>query len=277
MAQKSINVQGLEITIVEQSEGDFISLTDLAKNASDEPRFVIRNWMSTQNTINYLGEWEAIHNDGFNRAGFRTFRDEFFEKPFSLTPNRWLELTNAKGIISKAGRYGGTYAHRDIAVNFCYWMNPIFQIYLIKEFQRLKEEEALRLGESWSIQRTLTKANHYLQTNTVRQHLVPISQWNTKLEGLYQATEADLLNLIVFGISAKEWRAANPDKKGNIRDHATKLELVVLNNLQAINAMLIEDGMGKNERADKLLKVATTEMQALMEIKPLDDLKQLGG
>ena len=276
MARKSINVQGLEIVIEEREEERFISLTDIAKQSSDEPRFVIRNWMSTQNTINYLGEWEALHNPGFNRAGFRTFRDEFFEKPFSLTPSRWLELTNAKGILSKAGRYGGTYAHQDIATNFCYWINPVFQIYLIKEFQRLKEEEAARLGSSWNIQRTITKANHYLQTASVRQHLVPMMHWNTKREGLYQASEADLLNLIVFGMTAKEWRAANPDKKGNIRDHATKLELVVMANLQAINAMLIEDKTDKKRRADKLLKVATTEMQTLMEIKPIGELKKLG-
>ena len=277
MAKKSINVQGLEIVIIEQDSSDLISLTDIAKHSSDEPRFVIRNWLSTQNTINYLGEWESLHNPGFNRAGFRTFRDEFFERPFSLTPSRWIELTQAKGITSKAGRYGGTYAHQDIAINFCYWINPVFQIYLIKEFQRLKEEEAARLGESWSIQRTITKANHYLQTASVREHLVPLMQWNTKFEGLHQASEADLLNLIVFGMTAKEWRSANPEKKGNIRDHATKLELVVLNNLQAINAMLIEDKMGKKQRADKLLRVATTEMQTLFQVKPIEDLKKLKG
>ncbi len=275
MAKKKINVQGLEIVIIQEDNEDFISLTDIAKQSSDEPRFVIRNWMSTQNTISYLGEWESIHNDNFNRAGFRTFREEFFEKPFSLTPQRWVELTGATGIHSKAGRYGGTYAHRDIAVNFCYWINPVFQIYLIKEFQRLKEEEAARLGESWSIQRTITKANHYLQTNSVRENLVPMMDWNTKREALYQASEADLLNMIIFGMSAKEWRAANPDKKGNIRDHANKLELVVMSNLQAINAMLIEDKMDKKSRANKLLKVATSEMQTLMETRPIDELKKL--
>ena len=275
MAKKKINVQGLEIVIIQEDKEVFISLTDVAKQSSDEPRFVIRNWMSTQNTINYLGEWETIHNTDFNRAGFRTFRDEFFEKPFSLTPQRWIELTQAMGIISKAGRYGGTYAHRDIAINFCYWINPIFQIYLIKEFQKLKEEEALRLGESWSVQRIITKANHYLQTTSVRENLVPMMDWNTKREALYQASEADLLNMIIFGMTAKEWRIANPDKKGNIRDHATKLELVVMSNLQAINAMLIEEGMDKKLRANKLLKVATSEMQTLIETKPIDELKKL--
>ncbi len=275
MSNQKITVQGLEIVIVQQDEADFISLTDIAKHSSDEPRFVIRNWLSTQNTINYLGEWESLHNDHFNRAGFRTFRDEFFEKPFSLTPSRWIELTQASGIISKAGRYGGTYAHRDIAVNFCYWVNPIFQIYLIKEFQRLKEEEAARLGESWSVQRTITRANHYLQTTSVREHLVPMMDWNTRREALYQASEADLLNLIVFGMTAKEWRSANPDKEGNIRDHATKLELVILSNLQAINAMLIEEKTDRNKRADKLLRVATTEMRTLHETKPIEELKKL--
>ena len=168
---KKIIVQGTEITLLPGSRSDdYISLTDIAKQSSDEPRFVIRNWLSTQNTISYLGAWEELHNTNFKRAGFRTFRDDFFEKPFSLTPKRWTELTGAIGIHSKAGKYGGTYAHRDIAINFCYWISPVFQIYLIKEFQRLKEIEAKEQKETleWSVKRTLAKVNYRIHTDAIK-------------------------------------------------------------------------------------------------------------
>ncbi len=230
-SKKTILVEGSEITVIQDSDKDFLSLTDIAKQSSDEPRFVIRNWMSTQNTITYLGAWESLNNPGFNRAGFRTFRDEFFDKPFSLTPTRWIELTNATGIRSTAGKYGGTYAHRDIAMNFCYWISPVFQIYLIQEFQRLKQEEAVRLNLDWNLRRTLSKVNYLIHTDAVREHLIPPRLQNTRTEGLIYATEADLLNLALFGLTAKQWRETNPELRGNIRDHATTEQLLVLANL----------------------------------------------
>jgi hypothetical protein len=277
MAKQKINIKGVDIAVDDRDKNKYYSLTDLAKGVEGDVSEIIRRWLRTQKTVDFLAVWEEVHNPNFNLSQMNQIKLNLSRESFYISVKKWAESTNAIGIESKAGRYGGTYAHADIALHFANWLSPEFYVYMIQEFQRLKEEEAARLGESWSIQRTITKANHYLQTASVREHLVPLMQWNTKYEGLHQASEADLLNLIVFGMTAKEWRSANPDKKGNIRDHATKLELVVLNNLQAINAMLIEDKMDKKKRADKLLRVATTEMQALQQVKPIEDLKKLGG
>ena len=275
MAKQNINIHGLDIRVEDREQSKYYSLTDLAQGGEGEVSEVIRRWLRTQKTVDFLGVWERVHNPNFNLSQMNQIKLSLSNESFYISVKKWVEQTNAVGIEARAGRYGGTYAHADIALHFANWLSPEFYVYLIQEFQRLKEEEAARLGESWNIQRTITKANHYLQSASVRQNLVPMAKWNTKLEGLYQASEADLLNLIVFGMSAKEWRSANPDKKGNIRDHATKLELVVLSNLQAINAMLIEDKLDKKRRADKLLAVATTEMQTLMQVKPIEDLKKL--
>lgn len=204
MAKKTITVDGKSIAMLIQDGEDYISLTDIAKSSDEEPRFVIRNWLSTQNTIAYLGAWEALHNPDFNREGFRTVKDEFFEKPFSLTPTRWIEITNPVGIRSTSGRYsGGTYAHKDIALNFCYWLSPVFQIYLIKEFQRLKQDESDRLNLEWNLKRTLAKVNYRIHTDAVKNHLVPLKIQDKKLEGLYYASEADLLNIALFSMTAK--------------------------------------------------------------------------
>lgn len=188
----------------------------------------------------YLGEWESLHNAEFNRAGFRTFKDDFFEKPFSLTPKRWIELTEAKGIVSKAGRYGGgTFAHKDIAINFCYWLSPVFQIYLIKEFQRLKIKEAKEQKETleWNLKRTLAKVNYRIHTEAIKENLIPERIKNIRnKEGIVYASEADVLNVALFGMTAKQWRLANPEKKGNIRDHSKGEQLLVLANLESHNA-----------------------------------------
>jgi hypothetical protein len=275
MAKKTINVKGVDIVLYPQDAGDYISLTDIAKQSSDEPRFVIRNWLSTQNTIQYLGAWETLHNPNFNRAGFRTFRDEFFENPFSLTPKKWLELTNASGIESKSGRYGGTFAHSDIAINFCYWINPIFQVYLIKEFQRLKEEESNRLNTDWSVKRLMSKANFHIHSEAVRENLVPHIDWNTKREAIYQASETDLINLALFGQTAREWRIANPKKKGNMRDHASTSQLLVLSNLQSLNAKLIKWDCDKEQRFQILHESAKEELSILINQKAITNIKKL--
>ena len=275
MPKQKINIKGLDIRVEDRSQSKYYSLTDLAQGGEGEVSEVIRRWLRTQKTVDFLGVWEEVHNPDFNLSQMNQIKLNLSNESFYISVKKWVGSTNAIGIEARAGRYGGTYAHADIALHFANWLSPEFYVYLIKEFQRLKEEEAARLGESWSVQRVITRANHYLQTASVRENLVLMIDWNTKREGLYQASEADLLNLIVFGMTAKEWRIANPDKKGNIRDHATKLELVVLSNLQAINAMLIEDKMDRKKRADKLLQVATTEMRTLLETKPIEDLKKL--
>jgi len=270
MAKKKatqINVEGTDITILQLNDSDYISLTDVAKQSDDEPRFLIRNWLSTQNTIAYLGVWESIHNKDFNRAGFRTVKDNFFERPFSLTPKRWIEETNSVGIISKSGRHGGgTYAHKDIALNFCYWLSPMFQVYLIKEFQRLKTEEAERQSLEWDVKRILTKINYRVHTDAIKENLIPPRIEKTKLATYKYTNEADILNVAVFGMTAKEWKAKNPNtKKGdNQRNYATQLQLVVLANLEAVNAELIRIGLNQQERIDRLNKAAITHTKSLI-------------
>ncbi|MGK0389488.1 MAG: hypothetical protein ACI94Y_002228 [Maribacter sp.] len=274
MAKKKsiITVEGADISMLLMNKEEYISLTDIAKQANDEPRFVIRNWMSTQNTIKYLGVWEALHNTNFNRAGFRTFKNDFFDKPFSLTPKRWIELTGANGIISKSGRYGGgTFAHKDIAINFCYWLSPEFQVYLIKEFQRLKEIESLEQQETldWNIKRTLSKINHKIHTETISQQLIPRRLRDLpKVKGYTFASELDLLNVALFGMTAKEWRIQYPKKKGNIRDHSSGEQLVVLANLESHNAQFIKEGLSQDERLEKLNEIAIYQMQVLLTTPP---------
>lgn len=267
MAKHSILVQGLTISVEQTGDKDFISLTDIAKQRSDEPRFVIRNWLSNQSTISYLGAWETLHNPNFNRAGFRTFKDEFFEKPFSLTPTRWIEATGAIGLTSKAGKTGGgTYAHQEIALNFCYWIDPIFQIFLIQEFKRLKDEDAARRQLDWNLKRSLSKINFHIHADAVRHHLVPPLLQNSRRESIVQASEADLLNLALFGVTAKQWREANPTAKGNLRDHASAEQLVVLSNLENLNAEFIQQGLDKETRLHRLNDIAIYQMQLLLDL-----------
>lgn len=272
--EQKINIQGLDVRVRGQAgRSDYYSLTDLAQGGEGDVSEVIRRWMRAQKTVDFLGVWEAVHNPDFNLSHLGQIKINLSRESFYLSTSKWVELTGAIGIESRAGRYGGTWAHADIALHFANWLSPEFYVWLIKEFQRLKDEEAARLGESWSIQRTITRANHYLQTASVRQNLVPIIDWNTRREAMRQASEADMLNLVVFGQTAREWRTAHADHKGNIRDHATRLELVVLSNLQAINAMLLDDGLSKEARADKLLKVAASELLTLEQTKPIADLE----
>lgn len=264
MAKKTLLVDGKNIALMIQGDEDYISLTDIAKSSDDEPRFVIRNWLSTQSTIAYLGAWETLHNPNFNRAGFRTVKDEFFEKPFSLTPTKWIEATDAMGLRTVAGKYaGGTYAHKDIALNFCYWLSPTFQIYLIKEFQRLKEEESERLNLDWNLKRTLSKINYRFHTDAIKMFLVPPKLLSSKEAGLTYASEADMLNLALFGMTAREWQSVNPTLKGNIRDYATAEQLLVLANLENLNAHLIKEGLKQPDRLEKLNDVAIYQMELL--------------
>jgi KilA-N domain len=275
MAKKTIIVEGQNITLFTQNEEDYISLTDIAKLSDEESRFVVRNWLSTQNTIAYLGAWEGLHNPNFNRAGFRTVKDDFFEKPFSLTPTKWIETTQAIGMRTSSGKHGGgTYAHKDIALNFCYWLSPTFQIYLIKEFQRLKEIEAEQLNLDWSVKRTLAKINYRLHTDAIKVYLIPPRLANTRQEGIVYANEADILNVALFGMTAKQWQEANPTVKGNIRDHATAEQLLVLANLETLNAHFIKEGINQTERLMKLNDTAIYQMELFAETSALKQLKE---
>ncbi|MEM1322545.1 MAG: KilA-N domain-containing protein [Bacteroidota bacterium] len=274
MAKKKITVEGIEIAILVGDKRDYISLTDIARQAADEPRFTIRSWMRNNNTLAYLDEWESVHNPDFKRGDAATFRLKALNNSFSATVTAWVSATNALGLQSRAGRYGGTFAHREIALNFCYWLSPTFQVYLIKEFDRLKAEEAKALGRSdWDIKRIMTKANYKIHTEAVRTHLIPPKLQYTKKEGLFFASEADLINMALFGVTAKQWRKANPKLKGNMRDHATTEQLLVLSNLQSLNASLLEWGSDAVQRLELLNKAAIDQMSILVNSKSLDALR----
>jgi len=236
MAKQKLTVDGTSITI---DANGFISITDIAKRSANiRPREVVRNWLRNLGTINYLEEWEKVHNPNFKGVQFDPFRKNAGKNDFIISPKMYIEQVGAIGMTSKSGRYGGTYTHSDIALNFCYWLNPKFQVYFLKEFQRLKNEEAIRLGLQFDLRRELTKTNYALQTDAIKQHLIP-PKILTKQSSLYYANEADLLNVIVFGNTAKEWKAQHPNKKGNRRDYASIEQLILLLNMEALNATMI--------------------------------------
>ncbi|GHV35541.1 hypothetical protein FACS1894180_6440 [Bacteroidia bacterium] len=266
-----INVQNTELTIVTIGDADYICITDLARYKNPEHTDdVIRNWLRNRNTIELLGIWETLHNPNFNPVNFDGIRKEVGLNAFVITPKRWIESTNAIGIISKTGRYGGTYAHRDIALEFASWISIEFKLYLLIEFQRLKAEEQKALG--WSAKRELAKINYHIHTDAIKQNLIP--QELTKLQISYvYANEADVLNVALFGITAKEWRDKNPDLKGNIRDYATINELICLSNMENLNAVFINENISQRERLVKLNKIAIQQMTVLQEIESRKLLK----
>ena len=240
---------------------DYISITDIAKqkNAID-PNGVIGNWMRNRNTVEFLGIWETLNNPNFNPLEFEGFRKEAGLNAFTLSPSRWIEATNAIGIVSQSGRYGGTYAISDIAFEFASWISVEFRLYLVKEFQRLKAKEQELLG--WSAKRELSKINYHIHTDAIKSHLIPEEVTPAQASIIY-AEEADVLNVAMFGMTAKQWRDANPDLKGNIRDYATINELICLSNLENINAVLINDNIPQGERLMKLNQIAIQQMQIL--------------
>ncbi len=275
MAKAFITVQGIEVRMRNTGQGDFICLTDIAKSSDQPTDYTIRNWLRNRGTIEFMGVWEAIHNENFNPAGFDGIRMKTGLNNFSPSATDWVGQTSAIGIESSAGRYGGTFAHFDIAIHFCNWLSPEFYAYFIDQFRQLKESEAARLGEQWDLRRELAKGNYFIHTDAVRTNIVPILDWNTKRESLYFASEADLLNLAVFSTTAKQWRAANPEAKGNLRDAASIKELQVLANMESINAALIEQGFTKEERLAILARRAERELIILEEIKALQEVKKL--
>ncbi len=255
-----ITVQNTNITIIAVNGDDYISLTDLARHKSDEPNAVIANWLRNRNTIEYLGIWEQLYNPNFKPTEFEGFRRQAGLNAFTLSPKKWIDATNAIGIIAKSGRYGGTYAHKDIALKFASWISVEFELYIIKEFQRLKTEEQRLLG--WSAKRELSKINYRIHTDAIKQNLIPAEVTPAQASMIY-ANEADVLNVAMFGVTAKQWRETNPDLKGNIRDYATINELICLSNMENLNAVFIEQGMTQSERLVKLNQIAIHQMSVL--------------
>jgi len=271
---KKLDVQGISITTYRHDDKDFISLSDIAKHRdSERSDYILQNWMRNRSTIEFIGLWEQFNNPIFNSIEFDGIKNASGSNSFSLTPKRWIQQTNAIGIVSKTGRYGGgTYAHKDIAFEFATWLSAEFKFFLIKEFQRLKDEESDRLKLDWNLQRTLAKVNYHIHTDAIKENLIP-KEITRQQAGLVYATEADLLNVALFGITAKEWREANPDQKGNMRDDATIEQLVVLSNMESINALLIQQGLSQSDRLIELNKVAITQMRSLLESKAVKRLK----
>ena len=270
---KKINVQGVDILLYQEHQNDFISLTDIARHKdSAHIDSIIQNWMRNRNTIELLGFWESIYNPNFKPLEFEGFRKQAGLNSFVMTPKRWIENTNAIGIVSKAGRYGGTFAHKDIALEFASWISIEFKLYIIKEFQRLKDDENNRLKLNWDLHRTLAKVNYQIHTDAIKENLIPAEITKQQANSVY-ASEADILNVALFGMTAKQWRDTNPDKKGNIRDYAIIEQLVVLSNMESINALLIQQGVPQNERLMQLNKVAVTQMKSLVENKAVKKLK----
>ena len=261
--KSTIEVQGAVISIVSEQQIDFICLTDIAKFKNpDHPDDVIRNWLRSRNTVEFLGVWERLNNPGFNPVEFDGIRMGTGLNSFVLTPKQWIEKTGATGIISRAGRYGGTFAHRDIAFEFASWISSEFKLYLIKEFQRLKEDENRRLSLAWNLNRTLSKLNYRIHTDAVKQHLIPAEVTAAQVAITY-ATEADLLNVALFSRTAKQWRDANPKLDGNMRDHATIEQLLVLANLESLNAEFIHMKLSQGDRLRKLNAIAIRQMEIL--------------
>lgn len=266
----TINVQGTEITVMSQREDDFISITDMSRKFGDDT--LIYSWMRNRNTLEFLGIWEQIHNPGFNSGEFETFKKEAGLNSFHLSPKKWVDATQAIGIQSRAGRYGGgTFAHKDLAFEFGTWLSPEFKLYLIKEFQRLKDDESHRLSLEWSFQRALSKVNYKIHTDAIKERLIP-AQLSAEQKSAAYASEADLLNVALFGITAKQWRDANPEQPGNMRDAATLEQLVVLSNLESINAMLIYQGQSAAQRLLSLNAMAITQMRSLMGLQSIQQL-----
>ena len=267
----TIEVQGSDITVLSIAYGDFISLTDMAKKFVDDS--LIYSWMRNRNTLEFLGIWEQLHNPDFKGGEFETFKTQAGLNSFHLTPRKWIEATGAMGLQSRAGRYGGTYAHKDLAFEFGSWLSPEFKLYLIKEFQRLKDDENRRLSLAWNLNRTLSKLNYRIHTDAIKAHLIPAIVTPEQVAITY-ATEADILNVALFGQTARQWRDANPKLEGNMREYATVEQLLVLANIEGMNAEFIHMGLIQGERLKRLNEIAIRQMRTLTLAV---NLKVLGG
>ncbi|MFQ7265794.1 MAG: KilA-N domain-containing protein [Paraprevotella clara] len=264
---KKIKVNGTEISVLFQAnENDYICLTDMARYKDlKRTDYIIQNWMRSRSTIEYIGVWEQINNPDFNSIEFDGFRKESGLNNFTLTPKQWIEKTNAIGIVSKAGRYGGTYAHKDIAFNFGMWLSPTFQLYIVREYQRLKEAENNPLIQQWDVKRILSKTNYQLHTDAIKENIIPKLTISKTKERIIYANEADMLNLALFGYTAKDWEEANPElaKKLNMRDTASINQLVVLSNMESYNSEMIKNGIARDVRFSALHRMAKEQLQSL--------------
>lgn len=269
---KKIEVQGLAIITFEKNNEDYISLTDMAKLKTYDSGVVISNWLTTKYTIQFMGAWEQLHNPNFNLIEYHKIKNEVGTNGFIVSSSMWIKQTNAIGIRSSAGRYGGTFAHKDIAFEFATWLSPEFKLYLIKEFQRLKEEENKRLALGWDVKRMLTKVNYRVHTDAIKEHLIP-SRISKEQANIIFASEADLLNIALFGMTANQWREKNPKKDGNIRDYTDVSQLVCLANLESLNAEFIRQGITAPERLLKLNEIAIIQMKSLIANPSLKKLE----
>lgn len=276
MVKETIHANGVDIGIYTQDfENEYLSLTDIARYKSDDPAAVIQNWMRNRDVLEFLGLWEKLHNDNFNPLEFEGFRKQAGANAFTMSQKKWIETTSAIGMVSKAGRYGGTYAHSDIAMSFAIWISPEFQLYIMKDYRRLKTDENSRLSLSWNLNREISKLNYRIHTDAIKNNLIPpeLTQW--QISNTY-ASEADLLNTVLFGKTAKEWRDEKKQKDANIRDDATLNQLLVLANLESYNAILIEQGKSQAERMQLLHDLAVQQMRTLnsMELSELPGIEK---
>ncbi|SJZ51547.1 KilA-N domain-containing protein [Trichlorobacter thiogenes] len=272
--RNTIEVQGTVVTVQHRSDDDYISLTDIAKHKEpDRSDIVIQNWMRNRNTVEFLGIWEQLNNPVFKPIEFEGFKNRAGLNSFVLTPRQWIDATNAIGMVSRSGRYGGTFAHKDIAFEFASWISVEFKLYLIKEFQRLKDDENRRLSLAWNLNRTLSKLNYRIHTDAIKLHLIPDEVTAAQAAVTY-ANEADLLNVALFGETAREWRDGNPQAEGNMRDHATVEQLLVLANIESMNAELIHMGLTQGERLRRLNEIAIRQMRVLTSTNVTKKLKQ---
>ena len=271
MAKKqTLNIDGTEIVLVQQNKQDYISLTDMARSQMEE--VIIIKWLSLKNTIEYIGEWEAMYNADFNYTEFGIIKNAAGSNNFVLSAKQWIQRTGAIGLSAKAGRYGGTFAHKDIAFHFGMWISPRFQLLLVKEYQRLKEDENQRLNLEWNLQRTLAKVNYRIHTDAIKEKIIPREITPMQASTIY-ASEADLLNVALFGKTAAQWRAANPEADGNVRDAATLEQLVVLSNMESMNAVLIHQEQPQGQRLKQLNSIAITQLKSLLGNHQLSKLK----
>jgi hypothetical protein len=274
--KETIHAKGIDIGIYTSDfENEFISLTDIARYKSDNPNATICNWMRNRETLEFLGLWETLHNPDFKPLEFDGFRSQAGLNAFTMSPKKWIDGVHAIGIVSKAGRYGGTYAHSDIALEFASWISAEFKLYIVKDYRRLKSDENSRLSLGWNLNREIAKLNYRIHTDAIKGNLIPPELTPAQISYTY-ASEADLLNVALFGQTAKQWRDANPNKKGNMRDEANLNQLLVLANMESYNAVLIEQGKEQSERLVLLRELAVRQMETLASIS-MDGLPQLPG
>ena len=264
--KETIHANGFDISIYTNDfQNEFISLTDIAKYKSDAPNDVIKNWMRSRDTIEFLGLWESLHNPDFKPVEFDGFRSQAGANAFTMSPTKWIEGVNAIGIVSKSGRYGGTYAHSDIAFEFASWVSAEFKLYIIKDYKRIKSDENSRLSLNWNLNREISKLNYKIHTDAIKENLIPVELTPNQIAFTY-ANEADLLNVALFGMTAKQWRDNNLDKKGNIRDYATLNQLLVLSNMENYNAIMIDQGKPQSERIVALHEMAVKQLETLSKL-----------